>query len=145
MSSSCGREGGGGAVRQYIRSKVPRLRWTPELHRCFVHAIQTLGGHHSKFLSSLSLYMFICFLSKFFFLSSFLIFFFTLYFWQRLLLNLFFSWWISKDSLFHMSRAIFRFFFHFSFLFFCTNTNNFVSYLFSFFMITRCIEAWEVN
>lgn len=46
MSSSCGREGGGGAVRQYIRSKVPRLRWTPELHRCFVHAIQTLGGHH---------------------------------------------------------------------------------------------------
>lgn len=46
MSSSCGREGGGGAVRQYIRSKVPRLRWTPELHRCFIHAIQTLGGHH---------------------------------------------------------------------------------------------------
>ncbi|GAU18025.1 hypothetical protein TSUD_51350 [Trifolium subterraneum] len=46
MSSSCGREGGGGGVRQYIRSKVPRLRWTPELHRCFVNAIQTLGGHH---------------------------------------------------------------------------------------------------
>ncbi|MED6107556.1 hypothetical protein PIB30_015087 [Stylosanthes scabra] len=41
--SSCGREG---AVRQYIRSKVPRLRWTPELHRCFVHAIDSLGGHH---------------------------------------------------------------------------------------------------
>ncbi|XP_028752629.1 transcription repressor KAN1 isoform X2 [Neltuma alba] len=40
---SCGREG---SVRQYIRSKVPRLRWTPELHRCFVHAIDTLGGHH---------------------------------------------------------------------------------------------------
>ncbi|KAK7280566.1 hypothetical protein RJT34_25630 [Clitoria ternatea] len=40
---SCGREG---AVRQYIRSKVPRLRWTPELHRCFVHAIESLGGHH---------------------------------------------------------------------------------------------------
>ncbi|KAL9317065.1 hypothetical protein ACSQ67_013582 [Phaseolus vulgaris] len=39
---SCGREG---AVRQYIRSKVPRLRWTPELHRCFVHAIESLGGH----------------------------------------------------------------------------------------------------
>ncbi|WVY96616.1 hypothetical protein V8G54_028767 [Vigna mungo] len=39
---SCGREG---AVRQYIRSKVPRLRWTPELHRCFVHAIDSLGGH----------------------------------------------------------------------------------------------------
>nr|QSD99702.1 MYB family transcription factor [Melilotus albus] len=43
-SNSCGR--GGGGVRQYIRSKVPRLRWTPELHRCFVRAIQTLGGHH---------------------------------------------------------------------------------------------------
>ncbi|TKY50760.1 putative Myb family transcription factor [Spatholobus suberectus] len=40
---SCGREG---AVRQYVRSKVPRLRWTPELHRCFVHAIDSLGGHH---------------------------------------------------------------------------------------------------
>ncbi|KAK7348992.1 hypothetical protein VNO80_23804 [Phaseolus coccineus] len=39
---SCGREG---VVRQYIRSKVPRLRWTPELHRCFVYAIETLGGH----------------------------------------------------------------------------------------------------
>ncbi|XP_062113130.1 myb family transcription factor MOF1-like [Humulus lupulus] len=40
--SSCGRSG---AVRQYIRSKVPRLRWTPELHHCFVHAIERLGGH----------------------------------------------------------------------------------------------------
>ncbi|GMI87464.1 hypothetical protein HRI_002415700 [Hibiscus trionum] len=38
---SCGRSG---AVRQYIRSKVPRLRWTPELHHCFVQAIQRLGG-----------------------------------------------------------------------------------------------------
>ncbi|KAJ9563603.1 hypothetical protein OSB04_008763 [Centaurea solstitialis] len=35
-----------GTVRQYIRSKVPRLRWTPDLHRCFVHAIHTLGGPH---------------------------------------------------------------------------------------------------
>ncbi|KAK2635649.1 hypothetical protein Ddye_030441 [Dipteronia dyeriana] len=39
---SCGRSG---AVRQYIRSKVPRLRWTPDLHHCFVHAIERLGGH----------------------------------------------------------------------------------------------------
>lgn len=38
---SCGRNG---AVRQYIRSKVPRLRWTPDLHGCFVHAIEKLGG-----------------------------------------------------------------------------------------------------
>ncbi|KAL5721652.1 hypothetical protein ACHQM5_005272 [Ranunculus cassubicifolius] len=39
---SCGRNNG--AVRQYIRSKVPRLRWTPELHHCFVRAIERLGG-----------------------------------------------------------------------------------------------------
>lgn len=32
------------AVRQYVRSKVPRLRWTPELHLNFVHAVQRLGG-----------------------------------------------------------------------------------------------------
>ncbi|OVA14264.1 SANT/Myb domain [Macleaya cordata] len=38
---SCGRNG---AVRQYIRSKVPRLRWTPDLHHCFIHAIERLGG-----------------------------------------------------------------------------------------------------
>ncbi|KAF8398818.1 hypothetical protein HHK36_014678 [Tetracentron sinense] len=33
-----------GAVRPYIRSKVPRLRWTPDLHQCFVDAIERLGG-----------------------------------------------------------------------------------------------------
>ncbi|CAL0318556.1 unnamed protein product [Lupinus luteus] len=43
--ASYGREG---VVRQYVRSKVPRLRWTPELHRCFVYAIQILGGHHNR-------------------------------------------------------------------------------------------------
>jgi SHAQKYF class myb-like DNA-binding protein len=31
-------------VRQYARSKVPRLRWTPDLHRCFVQAVDRLGG-----------------------------------------------------------------------------------------------------
>ncbi|KAK4399236.1 putative Myb family transcription factor [Sesamum angolense] len=31
-------------VRQYIRSKMPRLRWTPDLHLSFVHAIERLGG-----------------------------------------------------------------------------------------------------
>eukprot|EP01018_Ginkgo_biloba_P031485 Gb_40510 [translate_table: standard] len=38
---TCGRSG---SVRQYVRSKNPRLRWTPDLHQCFVHAIQLLGG-----------------------------------------------------------------------------------------------------
>ncbi|KAJ4845429.1 hypothetical protein Tsubulata_045416 [Turnera subulata] len=42
MTIGCGRSSG--AVRQYVRSKVPRLRWTPELHHCFVHAIERLGG-----------------------------------------------------------------------------------------------------
>lgn len=56
---SCGREG---AVRQYIRSKVSRLRWTPELHRCFVHAIESLGGHHSKFTMHYSFLIFSVFL-----------------------------------------------------------------------------------
>ncbi|CAL1397590.1 unnamed protein product [Linum trigynum] len=31
-------------VRPYVRSKSPRLRWTPDLHRCFVHAVDRLGG-----------------------------------------------------------------------------------------------------
>ncbi|KAL8468254.1 hypothetical protein ACS0TY_031480 [Phlomoides rotata] len=31
-------------VRQYVRSKMPRLRWTPDLHISFVHAIERLGG-----------------------------------------------------------------------------------------------------
>ncbi|CAN6306012.1 unnamed protein product [Urochloa humidicola] len=35
-----------GAVRQYNRSKAPRLRWTPDLHRRFVDAIRKLGGQH---------------------------------------------------------------------------------------------------
>ncbi|KAJ0240465.1 Homeodomain-like superfamily protein [Hirschfeldia incana] len=38
--------GGGGRVRPYVRSPVPRLRWTPELHRCFLNAVDMLGGHH---------------------------------------------------------------------------------------------------
>ncbi|XXG60173.1 hypothetical protein AAC387_Pa04g2140 [Persea americana] len=33
-----------GSVRQYVRSKVPRLRWTPDLHQCFLQAIEMLGG-----------------------------------------------------------------------------------------------------
>lgn len=35
-------------VRPYVRSKMPRLRWTPDLHRSFVHAVQRLGGEDRK-------------------------------------------------------------------------------------------------
>lgn len=35
-------------VRPYVRSKMPRLRWTPDLHLCFVHAVERLGGEDSK-------------------------------------------------------------------------------------------------
>ncbi|MCD7454482.1 hypothetical protein HAX54_024974 [Datura stramonium] len=31
-------------VRPYVRSKMPRLRWTPDLHLRFVHAVERLGG-----------------------------------------------------------------------------------------------------
>jgi hypothetical protein len=46
-------DGGGGrkagaspssSVRPYVRSKNPRLRWTPELHLCFLRAVDRLGG-----------------------------------------------------------------------------------------------------
>jgi SHAQKYF class myb-like DNA-binding protein len=26
---------------------MPRLRWTPDLHLCFVHAVERLGGQDS--------------------------------------------------------------------------------------------------
>lgn len=32
------------SVRQYNRSKIPRLRWTPDLHMCFARAVDRLGG-----------------------------------------------------------------------------------------------------
>ena len=38
-------------VRPYVRSKMPRLRWTPDLHLRFVHAVQRLGGQESEFLN----------------------------------------------------------------------------------------------
>ena len=37
-----------GSVRQYNRSKTPRLRWTPDLHLCFLQAVERLGGQDSK-------------------------------------------------------------------------------------------------
>lgn len=36
------------SVRPYVRSKMPRLRWTPDLHLRFVHAVEKLGGQDSK-------------------------------------------------------------------------------------------------
>ncbi|KAK4776649.1 hypothetical protein SAY86_005337 [Trapa natans] len=33
-----------GSVRPYVRSKMPRLRWSPELHLRFIQAIERLGG-----------------------------------------------------------------------------------------------------
>lgn len=47
MDSSSKAEGSGErvpTVRQYNRSKLPRLRWTPDLHMAFVHAVERLGG-----------------------------------------------------------------------------------------------------
>ncbi|KAF5471504.1 hypothetical protein F2P56_008292 [Juglans regia] len=32
------------SVRPYARSKLPRLRWTPDLHLRFIHAVEIMGG-----------------------------------------------------------------------------------------------------
>ncbi|CAI9774791.1 unnamed protein product [Fraxinus pennsylvanica] len=32
------------SVRPYVRSKMPRLRWTPDLHLRFINAVERLGG-----------------------------------------------------------------------------------------------------
>jgi SHAQKYF class myb-like DNA-binding protein len=45
---AAGRLGSRGKVRQYVRSRLPRLRWTQDLHRCFVLAVERLGGQESK-------------------------------------------------------------------------------------------------
>ncbi|XVF58459.1 hypothetical protein PTKIN_Ptkin07bG0068600 [Pterospermum kingtungense] len=43
-TKNCGR--GGGRVRQYNKSQVPRLRWTSQLHQHFVQAVDRLGGKY---------------------------------------------------------------------------------------------------
>lgn len=40
-----------GKVRQYVRSRLPRLRWTADLHHCFVVAVERCGGQESEFPS----------------------------------------------------------------------------------------------
>lgn len=35
-------------IRPYIRSKTLRLRWTPDLHRRFLQAVERLGGLESE-------------------------------------------------------------------------------------------------
>ncbi|KAG2652979.1 hypothetical protein PVAP13_1NG397800 [Panicum virgatum] len=42
--SGAGGGSNGVATRRYNRSAVPRLRWTSELHRSFVRAVDCLGG-----------------------------------------------------------------------------------------------------
>lgn len=54
-------EKNGVIMRPYLRSKVPRLRWTPDLHRCFVQAIDMLGGEESM-LFICSVFFFVFFL-----------------------------------------------------------------------------------
>ncbi|KAG0534723.1 hypothetical protein BDA96_04G304100 [Sorghum bicolor] len=44
MGGAAGGGRNGAATRRYNRSKVPRLRWTSELHRNFVRAVDCLGG-----------------------------------------------------------------------------------------------------
>ncbi|XWS44417.1 hypothetical protein CRYUN_Cryun15aG0043500 [Craigia yunnanensis] len=39
-------DGGCGRVRQYNKSEVPRLRWTPQLHQHFVQVVDGLGGKY---------------------------------------------------------------------------------------------------
>ncbi|CAN4083763.1 unnamed protein product [Withania somnifera] len=43
-SSNNNKSSSSSGVRPYVRSKMPRLRWTHDLHRSFVHAVDRLGG-----------------------------------------------------------------------------------------------------
>lgn len=58
------------SVRPYVRSKLPRLRWTPDLHLRFINAVERLGGQESEFLSFYYYYYYFVFLCIFFFHQS---------------------------------------------------------------------------
>lgn len=47
-------------VRQYNKSELPRLRWTPELHKHFSQAVERLGGKYSKLIIWRSIVWSIC-------------------------------------------------------------------------------------
>lgn len=36
------------SIRAYIRSRTPRLRWTPDLHHRFLQAVERVGGLDSE-------------------------------------------------------------------------------------------------
>ena len=57
LSLSMGLENKPSGVRPYVRSKMLRLRWTRDLHRSFVCAVDRLGGEDCK-LNSLFLYIY---------------------------------------------------------------------------------------
>ena len=42
-------------VRPYVRTSTQKLKWTHELHQCFMHAVEKLGGQDSKYLCSIRL------------------------------------------------------------------------------------------
>ena len=44
------------AIRTYVKSTMPRLRWTHDLHCRFVYVVERLGGVDRK-LNSLFLYI----------------------------------------------------------------------------------------
>ena len=50
-----------GGVRKYSRSKMPRLRWTPDLHLAFVNAVERLGGQERKIEFEFLTYLNRCF------------------------------------------------------------------------------------
>ena len=65
-----GKGHGGGRVRPYVRSPVPRLRWTPELHRCFLNGVDMLGSQNSTFLQSFKKNKTFCYFVLFKFLKE---------------------------------------------------------------------------
>lgn len=36
------------SIRAYVRSRTPRLRWTPDLHHRFLQAVERVGGLDSE-------------------------------------------------------------------------------------------------